>query len=67
MEDKGRIGHAELQIGDSHIMLADEHPEMKIVVRERLADREWAYWSTFPTWTACSSRRWTRARRSIAA
>ncbi|QDU39392.1 Glyoxalase-like domain protein [Maioricimonas rarisocia] len=24
----GRIGHAELKIGDSHIMLADEHPEM---------------------------------------
>ena len=27
----GRVGHAELQIGDSHIMLADEHPEMKVV------------------------------------
>jgi PhnB protein len=24
----GRIGHAELKFGDSHIMLADEHPEM---------------------------------------
>ncbi len=24
----GRISHAELRIGDSHIMLADEHPEM---------------------------------------
>jgi PhnB protein len=24
----GRIGHAELMIGDSHIMLADEFPEM---------------------------------------
>lgn len=24
----GRIGHAEIKIGDSHIMLADEHPEM---------------------------------------
>src|SRR2546429_9952520 len=24
----GRIGHAELQIGDSRFMLADEHPEM---------------------------------------
>lgn len=24
----GRIGHAELKIGDSHIMLADESPEM---------------------------------------
>lgn len=25
----GRVGHAEIQIGDSRIMLADEHPEMK--------------------------------------
>jgi PhnB protein len=27
----GRIGHAELALGDSLIMLADEHPEMGIV------------------------------------
>lgn len=26
--DNGRIGHAELALGDSHIMLADEFPEM---------------------------------------
>ena len=26
----GRIGHAEIKIGDSHIMLSDEHPEMSI-------------------------------------
>jgi PhnB protein len=26
----GRIGHAELEIGDSRVMLADEHPEMGI-------------------------------------
>ena len=24
----GRIGHAEIKIGDSHVMMADEHPEM---------------------------------------
>lgn len=24
----GQIGHAEIKIGDSHVMLADEHPEM---------------------------------------
>ena len=24
----GKVGHAEIKIGDSHIMLADEHPEM---------------------------------------
>jgi len=27
----GRIGHAEMKLGDSVIMLADEHPEMDIV------------------------------------
>jgi PhnB protein len=27
----GRIGHAEIRIGDSHVMLADEHPEMGYV------------------------------------
>jgi hypothetical protein len=26
----GKIGHAERQIGDSRIMLADEHPEMGV-------------------------------------
>jgi PhnB protein len=27
---EGKIGHAELELGDSLIMLADEHPEMGI-------------------------------------
>lgn len=27
VDPQGRIGHAEIKIGDSHIMLADEHPE----------------------------------------
>ena len=27
----GRIGHAELRFGDSHVMLADEFPEMEVV------------------------------------
>ncbi len=26
-----RIGHAESKIGDSHVMLADEHPEMDLL------------------------------------
>jgi PhnB protein len=30
-QSDGRVGHAELRIGDSVIMLADEFPEMKIV------------------------------------
>ncbi len=28
MENHGKISHAEIQIGDSRIMLADEHPDM---------------------------------------
>ncbi len=24
----GKVGHAEIRIGDSHVMLADEHPDM---------------------------------------
>jgi PhnB protein len=28
MDNGGKIGHAEIQIGDSRIMLADEHPEI---------------------------------------
>jgi PhnB protein len=26
--DKGRVGHAELRVGDGRLMLADEYPEM---------------------------------------
>ena len=32
----GRIGHAEIQIGDSPIMLADEHPEVDAVSPQTL-------------------------------
>lgn len=31
MDHGGKIGHAEIRIGDSPIMLADEYPEMKYV------------------------------------
>src|SRR5687767_15523931 len=31
MEHEGKIGHAEIKIGDSPIMLADEHPDMGFV------------------------------------
>ena len=27
-DEKGRIGHAEIKIGDSYIMLSEEHPEI---------------------------------------
>ena len=35
----GKVGHAEIGIGDSVIMLADEHPEMDARARERSAAR----------------------------
>lgn len=31
----GKIGHAEIQIGDSRLMLADEHPEMGAVAPQK--------------------------------
>jgi PhnB protein len=34
----GRIGHAEIKIGDSHVMMADEFPEMKIVSPKTLGN-----------------------------
>ena len=35
----GKIGHAELKIGDSMVMLFDEMPAAEIVLRNRSADR----------------------------
>jgi PhnB protein len=35
-DPSGKIGHAEIKIGDSIIMLADEHPDMKIVSPQTL-------------------------------
>jgi len=32
----GKVGHAELEIGDSVLMLADEHPEMGFVGPKRI-------------------------------
>ena len=33
----GVIGHAEIKIGNSHVMLSDEFPDMGALVRKRLA------------------------------
>lgn len=29
-DDRGRVGHAEIEVGDGLIMLSDEHPEMGV-------------------------------------
>jgi len=42
----GRIGHAELEVGNSHIMLADEVPEMGHNGPPRRAIRRRACWFT---------------------
>jgi PhnB protein len=31
MEDGGKVGHAEVEIGDGLVMLADEHPEIGVL------------------------------------
>jgi len=36
MDHDGRVGHAELKIGDATIMLSDEYPEMGVVSPETL-------------------------------
>ena len=38
-DPQGRVGHAEIKIGDSVIMLADEHPAMGYRSPVRLAAR----------------------------
>ncbi len=35
-EPAGRVGHAEMKIGDSHIMLSDEYPEMAVLSAKTL-------------------------------
>src|SRR3977135_4218838 len=41
-EPSGRIGHAEIKIGDTVLMLADEHPEYGIVGPQTLGGTTFA-------------------------
>jgi PhnB protein len=36
-EPSGKVGHAEIKIGDSRIMLADEYPELVLAGANLLA------------------------------
>ena len=36
----GKVGHAEMQIGDCHIMMADESPQMEDRLKAQIASRE---------------------------
>jgi PhnB protein len=36
-EPGGKVGHAEMKIGDSHIMISDEYPEMAVLSAKTLA------------------------------
>ncbi len=47
----GTIGHAEIQIDDSHIMLADEYPDMNFRGPNRSAARRCIFISTSATST----------------
>ena len=60
----GKIGHAEIQIGDSRVMLADEHPEMGAVAPRRPAATRSRSSSTSTTSTGGSRARSPRARSS---
>ena len=59
----GKVGHAEIKIGDSHIMLADEAPEMDARSPKHLAARPSAFCCTWRTSTRCSTRPSPRAER----
>ncbi len=52
----GNVGHAEIQIGDSRIMLADEYPDMNFRGPRSIFISMWR----MPT--RLRTRRWPRAR-----
>jgi PhnB protein len=44
----GKIGHAEIKIGDSHVMLADENPRWAIAAHASSGVRRFRSWSMSP-------------------
>src|SRR3954451_24134382 len=52
----GRIGHAELQLGDGLIMLADRHPDMGIRDPKEIGGSPVTISLYVETWTPCSPR-----------
>ena len=53
----GRLGHAEVRIGDSTLMLADEFPEMGLLAPPAGVARRCRWWSTWPTSTTPTAGR----------
>lgn len=55
-DSTGRVGHAEIQIGQSTIMLADEHPEMGFVSPQALGGSHMMFFVTVPNTDAMVGR-----------
>jgi uncharacterized glyoxalase superfamily protein PhnB len=62
-DSSGKIGHAEIRIGDSPIMLGDEFPEFP-EMRSFQALRSASIY-TSRTWTRCSTGRSQRVRTPV--
>ena len=62
-EPQGKIGHAELRIRDSLLMLADEYPDFGALSPARSAERRFPFISTWRTWIESSKVLRRRARR----
>jgi glyoxalase/bleomycin resistance protein/dioxygenase superfamily protein len=64
-EPSGRIGHADIKIGPTTIMRADEYPEHGIRGPRSLGGPRFRFICTSVTWTARSNRRSAPALRSL--
>ena len=57
----GKVMHAELEFGDSIVLIGDEMPDQGKPSPQTLGTPPARSTSTSPTWTPRSSGRWTRA------